>query len=197
MTQVIANMSMSLDGIVSHPVSGVEHLFGWYFSGEVEVETASSDLTFQMGEEDAERMQQAPSSLGALVAGRRTFDEAQGWNGHHPMGCPVFVVTHQVPEGWPREDSDITFVTDGVDSAVARAKAVAGDRIVAIASPDIVRQCLDADLLDEIRVDLIPVLLNEGTRFFDNLANSPIWLQDPEISAGKGVTHLHYRVASH
>ncbi len=119
--------------------------------------------------------------MGALISGRRLFDITGGWNGNHPMGVPVFVVSHAVPDGWPRRDARFTFVTDGVESAVARAKATAGARAVAVASANVAQQCLKAGLIDEIRVDLVPVLLGEGIRFFDSLGGNqggrgPRWI---------------------
>jgi dihydrofolate reductase len=107
---------------------------------------------------------------------------------------PVFVITHTVPEGWPHEEAPFTFVTDGIESAVAQAKAAAGDKIVAVASPSIAQQCLDAGLLDEISVSLVPVLLGDGIRFFDNLSDTPVELEGPRVIDGTGVTHLLYSV---
>jgi dihydrofolate reductase len=110
---------------------------------------------------------------------------------------PVFVVTHDVPQGWPREDAPlpITFVTDGVEHAVAQAKATAGEGWVGVAGPNIAQQCLDAGLLDEVRINLVPVLLGKGIRYFDKLSNAPFALEDPRVIQGTGVTHLIYRVA--
>jgi dihydrofolate reductase len=85
-------------------------------------------------------------------------------------------------------------VTDGVESAVAQAKALAGDRIVAVATPTITQQCLNAGLLDMIRVNLVPVLMGEGIRWFDNLRYTPVMLDDPEVTQGSRVTHLTYKV---
>jgi dihydrofolate reductase len=133
--------------------------------------------------------------IGALVAGRRLFDIGNWGETGQPFGdAPVFVVTHTVPEGWPREDKPITFVTDGIESAVEQAKAAAGDGWVSVGGANIAQQCLDAGLLDEVRIDLVPVLLGEGIPYFDNLANSPIALQGPTVIEGTGVTHLIYRV---
>ena len=84
--------------------------------------------------------------------------------------------------------------TNGVESAVTQAKAVAADKIIAIASPSITQQLLTLGLLDEIRVDLVPVLLGDGSRFFDKLQGTPIMLEDPSVTAGTRVTHLQYRV---
>jgi len=106
---------------------------------------------------------------------------------------PVFVVTHEEPADWPHPDAPFTFVTDGIESAVAQAKAAAGDKIVAVASPTIAQQCLNAGLLDGIQVDLVPVLLGSGIRFFDNL-DATIELTGPGVVEGDGVTHLSYRV---
>jgi dihydrofolate reductase len=90
---------------------------------------------------------------------------------------PVVVVTHSVPEGWPREDAPFTFVTDGIESAIEQAKAIAGDKAVGVNGGMIARQCLDAGLLDEIRVDLVPVLLGGGTPFFEQLETAPVELE--------------------
>ena len=79
------------------------------------------------------------------------------------MGRPVVVVTHSVPEGWPRDDAPFSFVTDGIEAATERAKALAGDKVVGVNGGTIASQCLDAGLLDEIWVDLVPVLLGGDT----------------------------------
>jgi dihydrofolate reductase len=133
-------------------------------------------------------------SIGAVVSGRRMFDITGGWSGRHPLGVPVVVVTHSVPDGWPRDDAPFTFVTDGVESAVAEAESIAGDRVVGVGGADIAQQCLDAGLLDEVHVNLAPVLLGEGIRFFDKLSNAPIELDGPKVIEGTGVIHLYYSV---
>ena len=110
------------------------------------------------------------------------------------MGVPVFVVTHSIPDGWPRDDSSMVFVTDGIESAVKQASAAAGDKLVGVASANVAQQILDAGLLDAIRVNLVPVLLGEGIPFFQQLSNKPVQLEDPRVVEGTGVTHLYYRV---
>jgi dihydrofolate reductase len=192
MATVIASMSMSLDGFIADPSDGTEQVFGWYFNGDTTVPTAAAWLTFRTSEASAEVMRDALANVGALISGRRLFDVASGWGGTHPMGVPVFVVTHKAPDDWPHEG--FTFVTDGVESAVAQAKVVAGDKRVAVASPKIAQQCLDAGLLDEVHVDLVPVLLGAGIPFFENLTHSPVDLDDPRVTEGTGVTHLAYKV---
>ena len=194
MATVVANMSMSLDGFIADPNGGVEHLFGWYGNGDVAVPTADPQMTFRTSEASAADLRDLFAGVGALICGRRLFDLTGGWGGNHPTGAPVFVVTHAVPDGRPREDAPFTFVTDGIESAMAQAKAVAGDKVVAVATPTVTRQCPDAGLLDEIRVDLVPVLLGDGIPFFANLARSLIELDGPRVTEGTGVTHLHYRV---
>jgi dihydrofolate reductase len=104
-----------------------------------------------------------------LIAGRRLFDLAQGWGGRHPLDVAVFVVTHRAPDNWVHPDASFTSVTDGVASAVQQARAAAGDRDVAVASPDVIRQCLDLGLLEAIAIDLVPVLLGGGQPFFEEL----------------------------
>jgi dihydrofolate reductase len=187
---------MSLDGYVADPSDGVEQVFSWYFGGDVSVPTASPQWTFQVSEPSAKVLRGALSGLGALVGGRRLFDITGGWGGRHPMGVPVFVVTHTTPKGWPRPDTAtrFTFVTDGVEAAVRQASEAAGDKLVAIASPNVAQQALNAGLLDEIHIDLVPVLLGAGVPFFDNVKNAPVRLEAPEIVAGDAVTHLRYRV---
>jgi dihydrofolate reductase len=196
MGQVISNLSMSLDGFIEDAQGSVDKLFEWYSTGPVQTETANPDLTFHQSAEDAEFFQETVDSIGAIIAGRRLFDVAHGWNGVHPAGVPVFVVTHRVPtpEEWPHQDAAITFVTDGVDSAIAQAMAVAGDKDVSIASPSIAQQALDAGLLDVITIDLVPCLLGSGTPYFANLASTPVRLDDPVVRHGNRVTHLRYRV---
>src|SRR5262249_35985830 len=128
-----------------------------------------------------------------MLTGRRTFEAADGWGGRHPWG-PAIVVTHYVPDGWPRPGSTVEFVTDGIESAVARAKAAAGGKAVGVHGAQTIQQCLDAGLRDEMNIDLAAVLLGSGVRLFDHLANTPVVLGNPRVIAGEGVTHLRYPV---
>jgi dihydrofolate reductase len=198
MGQVISNLSMSLDGFIEDANGSVESVFEWYGAGPVEMKSANSDVSFRLSPEDAAFLRETMASIGALVAGRRLFDVAGGWKGAHPAGVPVFVVTHRVPtrEEFPYPDAPFTFVTDGVESAIAQAKVVAGEKDVSIASPSIAQQALNAGLLDVITVDLAPFLLGAGTPYFSKLAATPVRLDEPTIRAGTRVTHLRYRVLS-
>ena len=130
----------------------------------------------------------------AVICGRRTFDITGGWCGHHPFDAPVFVVTHSVPYGWPREGAPVTFVTDGLESALERARAVAGDGRIAVASPSLTQQYLAAGLLDQIRVTVAPVLLGDGVRFFGEFSSAPVKLESVAVLADSGVIRLVYRI---
>ena len=194
MASVVAGLSMSLDGFIAHLDDGVEHLFDWYDNGEVDIAWPGNDMVSHVTPANAAYLRDTIARAGALVVGRRLFDYTHGWGGSHPLGVPVFVVTHSIPEGWPRVDAPFTIVTDGVESAVAQAREVAGDKTVDVAGPSIIQQCLNAGLLDELRVELVPVLLGEGIRFFDNLTDPPVMLENPTVIEGDRVTHLVYRV---
>lgn len=195
MSEVVAIMSMSLDGYVADPDGGVEEVFDWYaHSGDVEFHTGGSDaMTFRVSEPSAEHLRGLTDEVGAMLTGRRTFDAAQGWGGNHAWG-PAFVLTHDLPSGWPRPDSTVHFVTDGIESAVAQAKAAANGKAVGVHGADVIQQCWNAGLLDVISVDIAAVLLGSGVRLFEHLAGTPAMLGDPTVTAGVGVTHLRYPV---
>jgi dihydrofolate reductase len=195
MTTVYTGASMSLDGYIAGPgESGFEHLFKWYGNGEVEVKTAMPDLTMRMTEQNVEHWRQMLDVTGALVVGRKLFDYTKGWGGRHPLDKPVVVLTHQPPQDWPA-DTPFTFVTDGIEAAIEQARTLAGDKGVGLNGGMIARQALDAGLLDEIWVDLVPVLLGAGTPFFEQLGSAPVELEGPlSVTDAKDVTHLRYRV---
>jgi dihydrofolate reductase len=131
---------------------------------------------------------------GALVVGRRVYDYTNGWGGSHPLGVPVFLVTHNPPQAWPVPDAPFTAVPEGVAAAIGKATVAAGGKTVALAGPAIIQQALGPDLVDEIAVDLAPVLLGKGIRFFGELTHAPVLLDDPEVTQSARVTHLRFRV---
>jgi dihydrofolate reductase len=186
---------MSLDGFVADNDDGVSEVLDWYFtSGDVEFQTGTSDpMTFKVSAPTAEHLRNLSSELGAMVTGRRTFQIAEGWNGNHGWG-PAYVVTHEVPEGWPRPNSTVHFVTDGIESAVKQAKAAAAGKSVGVHGADTIQQCLNAGLLDEIHIDIAAVLLGSGIRLFEHLLATPIVLGTPKVIAGVGVTHMRYPI---
>jgi dihydrofolate reductase len=195
MSKLIAIMSMSLDGFVADRNDGVAEVFDWYMSsGNVEIKTGGSDpMTFHMSQPSADHVRGLIAELGAVLTGRRTFDKAGGWGGNHAWG-PAFVVTHHIPAGWPRPNSTVHFVTDGIESAVKQAKTAATGKSVGVHGADTIQQLLNAGLLDEISVDIAAVFLGSGIRLFDRLAGTPFVLGNPIVTAGVGVTHLRYPV---
>lgn len=195
MSKVIAIMSMSLDGYVADRNGGVAEVMGWYMSsGDTELQTGGSDpMTLKMSAASARHFRHLTSELGSVLTGRRTFETAHGWGGKHAWG-PAFVLTHRVPAGWPRPNSTVNFVTDGIESAVKQAKAAAAGKAVGVHGADTIQQLLNAGLLDEIHVDIAALLLGSGVRLFDRLAGGPAVLGDPTVIAGVGVTHLRYPV---
>lgn len=138
------------------------------------------------------------SSVGVLVCGRTLFDHTDGWNGRHNFDVPVVVVTHRIPTDWidAHPDAPFTFVTDGVEAAVDRAKELAGDRAVVVTGGTIASQCLDLGLLDEVAVDLVPVVMGEGNRpFFGKTSSEDTLLGNPTVCIqGDQVTHLVFPV---
>jgi dihydrofolate reductase len=202
MANVVLELSMSLDGFVAGPNDspelplgeGGEQLFKWYFSGDTEFVVPSGTMTFRVSPVSAAYLKEGFATVGALVSGRRTFEIAQGWGGRHPIDVPAFVVTHTIPQEWVKEGVPFTFVTDGVESAIEQAKAVAGDKVVAVGSASIAQQCIRAGLLDEILIDLAPVLLGGGVRLFEHLDIGPIELESMGVVEAPDVTHLRFRI---
>lgn len=191
MGTVGTGFSMSLDGFVARPNGEVGPLFDWYSEGETPLEVVIGDQPMAVTQDAGEILQQASQVTGALVTGRKLFDQTHGWGGKHPLDVPIVVVTHSIPQGW--EKPPYTFVTDGVPAAIARAREIAGEKSVAVASASITQQCLNAGLLDEIHIDLIPVLLGHGIRLFDQL-NAEHRLELIAAKPMRNVTHLTYRV---
>jgi dihydrofolate reductase len=193
MAAVVANLSMSVDGFVADPDDGVQELFGWYRNGPVTVEDFGG-RTFRMTETSAALFREALASAGAFLVGRRLYDHSRGWGGRPPAEAPMVVVTHDPPADWPRDGVPITFVSEGIERAVAEAKALAGDKVVSVAGAHVARECLDAGLLDEVVINLVPVVLGSGIPFLAGISNGPVRLEDPEVTEAEGVTHLRYRV---
>jgi dihydrofolate reductase len=195
MTKVFAQASVSLDGYIAGPGgSGFDRLFAWCTAGDVETPSRQPErLIYRTGSATAAYLQELLDDTGAIVVGRRLFDATNGWGGSHPLGVPVFVVTHQPPDG-SDTDAPFSFVTEGVAAAIEQAKAVAGGKKVGIGPGSTVGQALEAGLVDEFRVDLVPVTLGDGVRMLDGLSNQPRDFGTPRVIEGIGVTHLIYQV---
>lgn len=204
MGKVTTELSVSLDGFVAGPNDGPgkplgeggEALFRWYSGGDTALPLPGTDMVFQVSRASADFLSEEWGQLGAMVVGRCTFDITGGWHGHPPGGGPCFVVTHTVPPEWVTPGSPFIFVTAGVASAVRQAKEAAGEKTVSIGSASLVQQCLNAGLLDEVQLDLVPILLGGGVRLFDQLSLGQTDLVQTRLLAAPGVTHIRYRIAT-
>jgi dihydrofolate reductase len=186
MGSVVIDMSMSLDGYIAAPNDNPEQglgedgmrLHNWAFDDPSVFERVFGNLLAQTG---------------AVIMGRRSYDNSiEAWGGKGPLGdVPCFVVTHEPPAG--DVDPLFTFVTDGIESALAKAREVVGDKRIGLMGANIDQQFLAAGLVDEIRIHLIDVLLGGGRRLFDQLPQR-IELEQTGLSQTDGVTHLEYRV---
>ena len=191
MIRMTFDISMSLGGFVTasnvsaeEPLGdGGQRLHEWAF-----------------GEDDRNRelLAEAVNSIGAVIAGRRTYDFSVAWWGADgpagPARVPVFVVTHAGPEDAP-EGGVYTFVTDGIESVLDEAKAAARDKTVAVmGGADIGRQYIRAGLIDEISIHLVPVLFGSGTRLFEHLGSEHIQLESAGVIETPAATHLRFRV---
>jgi dihydrofolate reductase len=193
MGKVLSHMTMSLDGYIAQPDDDPAELFDWYGAGNVSVPSANDTVEFNVDEASAELLRDLTEGCGAIVSGRRLFDITDGWGDAHPAGAPVVVVSHSVPadaaERWPRT----TFV-GGVEAAVAKAREIAGDKHVTIASANVIQQALDLGLVDEVWISLAPVLLGEGKPYFSRLGRGHLLLDDPDVVQGNRAVHLRYPV---
>jgi dihydrofolate reductase len=200
---VTAHMSMSLDGYVAGPNAGAGNPLGdggvriqqWMFdlASFREIQGLSGGQT----NKDDEELRQRFAPTGAVVMGRRMFDEGEGpWGDNPPYHMPVFVVTHQARDTLVKEGgTTFTFVTDGIESALQQAKVAAGEKNANIAGgADTVQQVIRAGLLDELEIHLAPLLFGEGIRLFDRMGPEPIELENIRVVASPQVTHLRFRV---
>ena len=203
MATVLAGFTMSLDGFIANPDDSTEGLFDWFDSGDTQVVLPNGKMTVHVSPPTAMVLRDLWQMVGAFVTGRRMFDISNGWGGSHPLNVPTFVVSHsmpELPEGWPRDDAPFTFVTDAADGtdaverAIEQAKKVAGEKTVILAGANIAQQALKAGLVDEIEVDLVPVLLGRGIRLFEYLGVEPIKLKRIVAVSAPDVTHLRFRV---
>src|SRR5918997_2688500 len=196
MSKVTTGATMSIDGYIAGPgESGFDLLFQWYGNGDVETPTADPGMTMRTSAASARHLAELRSRLGALVVGRHLYDMTNAWGGRHPLDVTTVVLTHRPPADRPVADENFVFVTEGIEAAVARAREIAGDLDVGVNGGQMARQCLDAGLLDEVHVDLVPVLLGGGTPFFPELGTRPVQLDGPvSVVQGTGVTHLRYAV---
>jgi dihydrofolate reductase len=197
MGKVVSSAMTSLDGYIAKADNSIGRLFDCLNNGDVDVATDTPGMTFHMTPQSARYWRAWMDSVGAIVVGRTLFDFTDGWGGRHTMGAPVVVVTHEVPTDWvdAHPDASTTFVTEGVEAAIAAAQDIAGDKVVAVAAGTIARQCLELGLLDEVAIDLVPVVMGTGRPYFGEMGITDVMLGDPTVNLqGDRVTHLVFPV---
>jgi dihydrofolate reductase len=191
MSKVTSDISMSLDGFITGPNvrvgnglgDGGERLHDWQFDAKTDADAAIRDEIY--------------ASTGAVLIGKRMFDVGfEPWGDPPPFGMPVFIVTHEARAPLPMQGgTTYTFVTDGIEAALELARAAAGDKDVGVwGGANLLRQYLQAGLLDEILISLIPILLGDGTRLFENLDPEEIELKRTSTIETPGATHLRFEV---
>jgi dihydrofolate reductase len=200
MSRVVTGASVSLDGYIAGPnETGFEHLFAWYSAGDRPFPSTHPEIAFNLTATDQRYLREYVDGVGVLVVGRRLFNLTDGWGGVHPLDRPVVVVTHEAPPGWvsAHPHAPFTFATDGLSNAIGRARQIAGEKNVGVAAGNLASQCLALDLIDEVWLDLVPVLLGEGVPYFDQFSGDPVELDGPDVTEGTRVTHLRYVVRGH
>ncbi len=183
MARVIAGTTMSLDGFMADASGSVERLYPDF--------AELHDTVYMHG---------AIAQTGAVIMGRKTFEmsDPDAYVGAYEFQVPIFVLTHHPPRIPPRQDARLTFtfVSDGV-AAAAQARAAAGDRVVqVVGGASVIRQMLAAGLVDELHIDIMPVLLGDGLRLFENIDPQRVRLQQPEVLVVGARTSLRFRVGT-
>ncbi|MEU7140558.1 dihydrofolate reductase family protein [Nocardia sp. NPDC046473] len=200
MGTVIMHNVVSVDGFIADKNDDVGPLHDWYFNGDTpisdrdqEFDHSGSDNGFKASKVSAEYVSSIWATIGTIVMGRTLFDLVNGWEGRPPAGEHVVVVSHRPkPEGWHPEAS-YHFVDD-VTAAIAKAKELAGDRTVAVNAGEVGGQILVAGLIDEVAMDVVPVIFGSGKRYFGSIDEQHL-LEDPHVVIqGKGVLHLKFKV---
>jgi dihydrofolate reductase len=197
---VIMHSVMSVDGFIADGNDDVGPLHDWYFNGDTPITEGDRQYDhsgvgsgFKVSRASAEYVRQMWAGIGTIVLGRRLFDLTNGWEGDPPTGDHVVVVSHRPkPEGWHPEAS--YHFRDDVTAAIAKARELAGDRDVAVNAGDVGGQILAAGLVDEVAMDVVPVVFGSGRRYFGGLAGQRL-LADPHVVIqGDRVLHLRCKV---
>ena len=187
---------MSVDGYIARPDDTVGPLFDWYFNGDIELSAGASGWTFPVSRASAGYVQPFWDAIKVMVIGRHLFDTTNGWDGKAAAGDALVVVTHRpLPEDWLAEHPDAPFhPVDSVEAGIALAKELAGDGLVCVTAGDLGGQAFSAGLVDEVAMDVVPVVLGDGVRFFGAHAGT-VLLDDPDqVVQGDRVLHLHYAI---
>jgi dihydrofolate reductase len=191
MGTVVMYSTVSVDGFVADPDDEPGPLFDWLTSGDVPLDE-SGEVKVSQASYDYTRPNW--DQIGVTIVGRHVFDLTDGWGGNPPGGIPhVVVVTHRpAPDGWNPE-APFHFV-DGIEAAIAKAQDLAGDRIIEVSAGDVAGQMLAAGLIDEIAMDVVPVVLGSGKRYFGSVDAQHLLENAHVVIQGDRVLHLRYRV---
>jgi dihydrofolate reductase len=196
MARVVMQAVVSVDGYIAYPDDSVGPLFDWYAGGDTELSARASGWTFQVSRTSAEYIQPIWDAVEVTVIGRHLFDITNGWDGKPAAGDELVVVTHRpLPDEWLAAHPDAPFHTAGsVEAGIALARELAGDGLVDVTAGDVGGQAFTAGLVDEVAMDVVPVVLGEGVRFFGSHTGT-VLLDDPDqVVQGDRVLHLHYTV---
>ncbi|TDC55569.1 dihydrofolate reductase [Actinomadura sp. KC345] len=201
MGTVIMHNVVSVDGFIADENDGVGPLHDWYFNGDTpltedvdpQYDHSGTGSGFRVSRASAEYVRPMWEAIGVIVMGRTLFDLVNGWEGRPPAGDHVVVVSHRPkPEGWHPEAS-YHFVDD-VAAAIDKAQKLAGERIVSVNAGEVGGQVLAAGLVDEVAMDVVPVVFGSGKRYFGSIDGQHL-LEDPDVVIqGDGVLHLKYKV---
>jgi dihydrofolate reductase len=202
MGKVAADISMSLDGFVAGPNDGPElplgeggeRLHEWVY--DLASWREPHGLPGGKTDHDSEILDEAFKSAGAVVVGKRMFDNAGGWGENPPFHMPLFVLTHEAREKEAKEGgTTFTFVNEGIESALEQAKSAAGDKNVSVGGgANTIQQYLRAGLLDEIQIHIVPMLLGGGIRLLEHLEAEHTQFEKTRVIDSARVTHLLFRV---
>jgi dihydrofolate reductase len=201
MGTVIMHNVVSVDGFIADESDDVGPLHDWYFSGDTPItegrdqkyDHSGAGSPFRMSRASAAYVQSMWAAIGVIVMGRHLFDLVNGWEGQPPTGDHVVVVSHRPkPEGWHPEAS-YHFV-DGVTAAIEKAQELAGVRTVSVTAGDVGSQIFAAGLVDEVAMDVVPVVFGSGKRYFGSIDGQHL-LEDPNVVIqGDRVLHLKFKV---
>ena len=191
MSSTVLYMSMSVDGFVAGPNESLDNGLG--DGGERLHEWALGIDGVQQLDDADHAVLDDFLSTGAVLAGRGTFEPAGGWSGDHHDGVPIFILSRHQPAAEYAQWPAVTYLSD-LEDAVRRAKDAAGEKNVLVHGVGTAQRCLQAGLLDEIQIHLVPVLLGEGRRLFEHLGADHIELETVQVVKGREATHLRYRV---
>jgi dihydrofolate reductase len=208
MTKVFVSMSISLDGFIAPKERADDPNHEQWMKQWMELQNWAMHQQFlrqnlKLGNggetgQDNRIIEETFQRTGASILGKRMFDSGEhGWPEEAPFHTPVFVLTHEVRAPWERPGgTTFYFVNDGIERALAQAREVAGGKDIRIAGgADVVRQYLNAGLVDELHLALAPMLMGEGIRLFDRIDQTQIGLKTVKVIHSPHVTHLRYAVS--